>query len=280
MKILVTGANGYLGRGIIESLLDLGHQVIAIDFSVDSVDNRAIKIVGDIFNEADPFLAFNQPDCLLHLAWRDGFKHFSDTHFEDFPKHKVFLEKMCSSGIKSISVMGTMHEIGFFEGSINENTPCNPLSYYGIAKNALREVTKIICDKYGVEYKWLRAYYIVSNSPNGSSVFSKIIQADKNGERTFPFTSGMNQYDFLDYQEFCDLVALATVQRVETGIINICRGRPEALANRVERFIRENHLSIQLEYGVYPDRPYDSKAIWGNSRIIESIIERHQNGTD
>ena len=34
--------------------------------------------------------------------------------------------------------MGTMHEIGYWEGAIDENTPCNPLSMYGIAKDALR----------------------------------------------------------------------------------------------------------------------------------------------
>ena len=32
MKILVTGAYGYLGQGIVRYLLDLGFEVIAVDF--------------------------------------------------------------------------------------------------------------------------------------------------------------------------------------------------------------------------------------------------------
>lgn len=40
-----------------------------------------------------------------------------------------------------------MHEIGFFEGPINENTPCNPITPYGIGKNALRELTQMLCKK-------------------------------------------------------------------------------------------------------------------------------------
>ena len=48
------------------------------------------------------------------------------------------------------------------------------------------------------------------------------------------------------------------------GIINICSGKPEKLADRVERFIKENGYRIKLQYGAFPDRPYDSKAIWGN----------------
>ena len=37
-------------------------------------------------------------------------------------------------------------------------------------------------------------------------------------------------------------------------------------------FLKENNLKIKLEYGVYPDREYDSPAIWGNNDIISKII--------
>ena len=84
----------------------------------------------------------------------------------------------------------------------------------------------------------------------------------------------LNQYDFLDYEEFCDQVA-ATVQQDEVnGIINICSGRPEKLADRVERYIRDNKFDIKLKYGVYPDRIYDSKAVWGNNDKIQQILKK------
>lgn len=51
------------------------------------------------------------------------------------------------------------------------------------------------------------------------------------------------------------------IQSQEQGIINICSGRPKKLADRVERFIKENNYDIKLQYGVFSDRPYDSKAI-------------------
>lgn len=47
----------------------------------------------------------------------------------------------------------------------------------------------------------------------------------------------------------------------EQGIINICSGGPEKLANRVKRFIEDNNYDIKLQYGMFPDRSYDSKAI-------------------
>ena len=57
------------------------------------------------------------------------------------------------------------------------------------------------------------------------------------------------------------------------GTINACCGKPETLASRVERFIKENNLDIKLEYGAFPDRPYDSLAIWGDNRKIQKIME-------
>lgn len=130
MKILITGANGYLGQGVVKALLDNGHSVVAADFKTTYVDERAEKIDCDLFSVEDPYTYFGKPDVLLHLAWRDGFVHYSENHIADLPKHYHFLKQMVDAGIAKISVMGTMHEIGFFEGSINENTPCHPMSLY------------------------------------------------------------------------------------------------------------------------------------------------------
>lgn len=274
MKILVTGANGYLGQGIVTKLLDIGIEVIATDYSIKNIDDRAIKKQCNIFEVDNPYEFFDKPDVLVHLAWKDGFVHYSDAHVDDLPKHFRFIRSMVLSDIRTIAVMGSMHEIGFFEGSIDENTPCNPESYYGIAKNALREITKILCEQNHKNFQWLRGYYIVGNTKYGSSIFSKISAAAEDGKKKFPFTMGLNQFDFLDYEEFCIQVARAVTQDTINGIINICSGRPEKLADRVERFIKENHYDIELEYGAFPDRPYDSKAVWGSNSKIEQILNQ------
>ena len=168
MKILVTGANGYLGQGIVKSILDNGHSVVATDFNTQFVDARAEKISGNIFEIEDPYTFFGEPDVLLHLAWRDGFKHYSDAHIDDLSNHYHFIKKMINSGINRVAVMGSMHEVGFFEGSINEQTPCNPVTPYGISKNALREVTQMLAGMNNTVFQLLRGYYIVGHSEFGS----------------------------------------------------------------------------------------------------------------
>lgn len=271
-RIMVTGANGYLGQGIVKALLDRGNEVVATDFNVTDIDERATKMACNLFEIDDPYNYFGKPDVLLHLAWRDGFVHYSEAHLHDLPKHYDFLQRIMNSEIKSIAVMGSMHEIGFYEGSIDENTPCRPESFYGIAKNALREVTAIMAKQNNKTFQWLRGFYIVGNSKHGSSIFSKISVAAENGKKEFPFTMGLNQFDFLDYEVFCEYVAATVTQNEVNGIINICSGRPEKLSDRVERFIKENNYNIKLKYGEFPDRPYDSKAIWGNDAKIKRII--------
>lgn len=277
MKILVTGANGYLGQGIVRSILNNGHCVVATDFNTQFVDERAERIACNLFEVDNPYSFFGEPDVLLHLAWRDGFVHYSSAHIDDLPKHYAFIKKMVDGGIQQVAVMGSMHEIGFFEGSINESTPCHPTTPYGIGKNALRDLTQMICKQKNIVFQWLRGYYIVGNSKFGSSIFSKITAAVDEGKTEFPFTLGQNQYDFIDYPDFCAQVAAVVGQKNEQGIINICSGKPEKLADRVERFIKENDYRIKLQYGAFPDRPYDSKAIWGDDTKIRKIMENQAN---
>jgi len=276
MKILVTGANGYLGQGIVKTLLKNGHKVIAADFSTEYIDKHAEKKECDLFSIENPFEYFGKPDILLHLAWRDGFMHYSENHITDLPKHYHFLKLMIDSDINKVSVMGSMHEVGFFEGSVNENTPCHPMSLYGIGKDALRNCVVMMTKGKHTNWQWLRGYYIVGHSEFGNSIFSKITSAAKEGKTEFPFTMGQNQFDFIDYKDFCIQVAAAVTQDEINGIINICSGKPEKLADRVERFIKENHYNIRLLYGKFPDRPYDSKAIWGDNKKIKLIMENRK----
>lgn len=272
MKILITGANGYIGRGVVKKLLDKNVSVIATDINVDGIDERAEKIQCDLFSTNNPYEYFGSPDVLLHLAWRDGFAHYSDAHIEDLNKHYQLIKRFAESNVKMIACLGSMHEVGFFEGCINENTPCNPITPYGISKNALRKLVEMLCIKNNKEFEWLRGFYIVGNIEYGSSIFSKIKKAEDEGQIEFPFTSGENEYDFLDYDEFCEQVACAISQYEILGVINICSGKPEKLADRVERFIKENNFKIKLNYGAFPDRDYDSKAIWGDDSKIRRIL--------
>ena len=68
------------------------------------------------------------------------------------------------------------------------------------------------------------------------------------------------------------MIAAVALQDEVVGTINCCSGEPMALAERVEQFIADNGLSINLEYGAFPDRPYDSPGVWGDPAKIRRVL--------
>ena len=129
-----------------------------------------------------------------------------------------------------------------------------------------------------VDISTLKAAIKQSESVDGTlytnESYQSYVAAVEAGKKEFPFTTGQNQYDFVDYDIFAEQVAAVVSQSDINGIINICSGKPEKLSDRVERFIKENNYNIKLEYGAFPDRPYDSKAVWGDGKKIQEIMNK------
>ena len=276
MKILVTGANGYIGSHVVKQLLDHGHEVVACDIATQQIDPRANVIQFDIFHgneDDDMFATLGRPDVCLHLAWRDGFVHNSPRQMQDLSLHYGFLTNLINHGLKQLAVMGTMHEVGYHEGSIDENTPCNPQSLYGIAKNALRQSLFLFCKQHDCKLQWLRGFYIYGDDLKNHSIFTKLIEAEERGDAFFPFTTGKNQYDFIEVGELVHQISTVLLQNKVCGIINCCTGVPMSLSYAVEEFIRKHKMKIKLNYGAFPDRPYDSPCVYGDNTNIKMILK-------
>ena len=273
-RVLVTGAGGYIGRHVVRALVAAGAHVVAVDRprSERDAEPGPVELVeADLFTQTDAVLA-HDADVLLHLAWESGFVHDAPVHMERLSDHVRFLDSAVRAGVRQVAVLGTMHEVGQHEGVVEESTPTNPRSQYGVAKDALRRSLALRLAGTDVTYQWLRCFYIHGDDARNSSVFTKIAEAAAQGRTEFPFTSGRHAYDFIEVGELAEQIAAAVLQREVTGVIHCCSGRAVPLGEMAERFIAERGLDVRLVYGAYPDREYDSRAVWGDDTKIRRIL--------
>lgn len=273
-RVLITGACGYIGPHVVRAFLKRGFDVVACDLHRGEIPDGATFLSADVFDSSRSlFEAAGKPDYLIHLVWRNGFVHNASSHLADLPLHFSFLERMVESGVKNITVMGSMHEVGYWEGAIQNDTPANPQSYYAVAKNALRQAMEVYLNGKDVNFHWVRGFYIYGDDERNHSVLTKILQADREGKEYFPFTSGKNLYDFISVEEFARQIAAVSVQSNVCGIVNCCSGKPVSLGDMAQKFICDHGLKIRLQYGAFPDRPYDSPGVWGDASLIQQILE-------
>ena len=88
MKVLVTGATGFIGNYVVQYLIDNGHNVIASALSADEVKScewlSKVNFIECDLNETKPNFwdFFDKPEILIHLAWQ-GLPNYNELfHFE------------------------------------------------------------------------------------------------------------------------------------------------------------------------------------------------------
>lgn len=277
MKIAVTGASGFVGRHVLAALRTHEVDIVAVTRDaarLNGIDATVGVVEMDISNPPQNcFEHLGKPDALIHLAW-DGLPNYKSLHhFEpELPRQYQFLKSLVEDGLSSMLVTGTCFEYGMQSGALSEEMLPQPSNPYGYAKNALRQQLQYLKSDRPFNLAWARLFYMHGEGQTATSLYPKLKEAVLRGDKVFNMSGGEQLRDYLHITEIAhQTVQLAMSQR-DTGIINICSGKPISVRRLVEQWLHDNGWDIELNLGYYPYPDYEPMAFWGDRRYLDSIL--------
>ncbi|MBK6828563.1 MAG: NAD(P)-dependent oxidoreductase [Chitinophagaceae bacterium] len=281
MKVLVTGASGFIGQHLIRELLKRGHHVIATSTSRQKVQNAdwlndvvfVEHRIGEEIISEDLWAKFHCPDLLIHLAWQ-GLPDYKNARHSDvfLNQHCLFIRNLILSGLKDISIIGTCFEYGIKNGCLDENISVEPVVPYAIAKNSLRLYLEGLKGAHEFVFKWIRLFYMYGEGQNEKSLLVQLKKAVERSERIFNMSGGEQVRDYFPVQEVAKGIADIALQSEVTGIFNCSSNRPVKLKDFVKNFLNDNNFNIDLNFGYYPYPDYEPMEFWGDNSKLKSIL--------
>ena len=282
MKILVTGATGFIGNHLINELLkNKNIEIIATSRDIEKAKSfdwfSKIKYISyDLNNteELNLFEYFDKPDKVIHLAW-DGLPNYNDLiHIEkNLFNNYAFIKNLISNGLKDITITGTCFEYGLVNGCLSEDIKTNPSNSYGIAKDSLRKFIEELKKQYDFNYKWIRLFYMYGEGQGEKSLIALLDKAIQNGEKEFNMSGGEQLRDYLNIKDVVKNILLIANQTLYSNqIINCCSGKPISIRQLVENHLDKKNYSMKLNLGYYPYPTYEPMAFWGDNRKLQKVF--------
>lgn len=278
MKILVTGASGFVGNHVLNYLTQTyKFEIIATSRRIDKVMNapwfsKVTYIEADLSSkQINWFDFFQKPDMMIHLAWSNLPNYTESFHLtENLPNDIVFINNMIENGLKQISITGTCFEYGLVEGELHEEMPTHPENPYAIAKDKLRRHVEYKSKLQAVNFKWLRLFYMFGEGQSTNSIIPQLQKAINNGELQFNMSGGEQVRDYLPIEKVAEYIVESSLNTNLQGIINISSGKPIKLHTFVMQYLESIGKHIELNLGYYPYSKLEPMEFWGNTNKLKN----------
>lgn len=206
-KVILTGANGFVGSSLIKELSSNGVEVYAIikdhNEKVDHIkDIPGVKLIycelSEIANLPD-LISDRDIDTCIHLAWAGSFGDGRADYSLQLQNVEYALDTVnaiARMGVKRFVGAGTLAEKDVQNYHPTDGATPNAVSMYGIAKITTHYMTKTECTKLGVEHIWcyLSNTYGIGNTTNNFVNMASRLMLNK---KRAAFTAGEQTYDFV-----------------------------------------------------------------------------------
>ena len=276
MRVLVTGASGFIGSHVVRALQRLQRiEVIATGRNEERLAQLGVPFVSvDLHDRpTDLYTRFQEPQALIHLAWPDLSAYRDPVHIEQHLWDNYrFVLLMAEAGVQRISCIGTCYEYGLQEGCLAEDRPTAPVTAYGVAKDCLRRMLEYRLASLPTELRWLRPFYTHGEGQQRRALLPQLDRAIDAGHTTFPMSGGEQVRDYLEVSKLADAIAKVTMQSEVSGVINICSGEPTSVRELVEQHIKMRGSSIQPAFGHFPYPSHAPMSFWGDTARLDQAL--------
>lgn len=290
MNILVTGACGFIGSNLCQSLLEDGHTVTGVDAFTENYSetikrsNQAalMKFANfelfecDLLNtELIPML--DRKDIVFHLAgqpsvhnsWGDDFQTYSNRNI-------VLTQKLLRAAVEvqtpkiinssSSSIYGRVQSTPTIEQ--DEKRPISP---YGVTKLAAENLVTLFGSEFGLNTVSLRYFTVYGPRQRPDMAFNKLINAGRTGGR-FPLHGDGSQIrDFTFVDDVVEANKLAAFSEVSPGsVFNIGGGSPVSM-NKVIAILEEI-MNLRINIEAAPLGPGNPMVTTADCSAVEKAI--------
>jgi UDP-glucose 4-epimerase len=287
---LVTGAAGFIGSNLTQSLLERGRNVIAIDCFLPDLYSAELKrrrwhsliepkncklIRVDFDLRTDNFDEINQYpiDSIFHQAAMPGLIdnwQNSKIYYECnlYALHRL-LEYSRQRSLTSFVHASTSSVYGrVAEGG--ENQELKPISPYGVSKLAAEKLLQAYFEEYSIPIKILRYFSVYGPGQRPDMAYAKIISAIDSGNVFRIFGDGSQRRTNTFVGDIVEATVLAEVNANPGDIFNISGRESISLAEAIGTI--ELNMNRKLETYYVESRKGDQVQTSGNSSLAQDKL--------
>lgn len=229
MKLLVTGALGFIGGSVARHAFERGHEVLGLARPEDPAPHRAPGFpITHLDGSASltSILAAHAPDAVLHAAGKASVGASMSAPGDDFEgsvlTFQALLEAVRASGLRPRVILPSSAAVYGDPGAlpVAEDAPAAPISPYGFHKR----IAEILADEYaacfGLDVVVARLFSVFGPAQRRLLLWEIYAQLAGPGDEAWLDGTGAESRDFLPVSDVAEaLIQLADRPR---------RGRPRA----------------------------------------------------